>query len=292
MSIDNIRVSLMNSWLPLYYSCTNWFSNSQISKQKELNVQGRIIVSLTTTPSRIHKTWMVIESMLRQVEKPDALILYLSEEEFQGNMELPDKLLKQQYRGLQIVLTKENFRPHNKYIYAMEHFPNACVVTIDDDKIYPYDLIYNLKKYHKRHPLSICAVMTRKISYDQQQQLKPYQEWNIIKSDAGPQHNLISLGVSGVLFPPRCLHPDIFDKITLKEKSLLTDDLWIKVMALRHGTPIVTLAGCYSRSFLSVKGLAEEQLRKINISRNNNDMVFRDLVQHYKIDEGMILGTV
>lgn len=290
MLVDNIRVSFMNSWLPLYYSCSIWLGNNRILKQKELNVQGRIVVSLTTTPSRIHMTWMVIESILRQVDKPDALLLYLSEEEFRGVKKLPEKLLRQKIRGLQIVFVRENFRPHNKYIHAMESFPKACIVTIDDDKIYPYDLIYNLKKYHKRHPLSICAVMAREIAYVNGE-LKTYQDWSLVKSDAGPKHSLISLGVSGVLFPPGSLHLDIFDKKNLKEKALLTDDLWIKVMALRNNTPIVTLAGCYSRSFLSVKGLAEEQLRKINISRSNNDLVFNDLINHYKIDQGMIIRS-
>ena len=51
---------------------------SGITKKK----RGReVILSLTTIPDRITKTWITIESLLRQSCKPDQIILWLAEDE-------------------------------------------------------------------------------------------------------------------------------------------------------------------------------------------------------------------
>lgn len=285
----NSIVAFMNFWLSLYYPFTSWVRGIRLPVEKKNEAFDACIVSLTTSPTRIHKSWLAIESILRQKEQPDALILYLSDDEFLGERKLPKRLQQQQKRGLQVVFVKGLLRPHHKYIHAMEQYPKAKVVTIDDDKIYPNDLLKNLKKYHSMYPESICAVMTRKIRYVDEVPL-PYDQWPLVKVDTAPQHDLLSLGVSGVLFPAGSLHPDVFDQAMIKKIAVSADDLWIKVMALRNNTPVVSLAGCYPKPFLSVRGLAATQLRLINISRKKNDIIFNDLIRHYQLTEASIFN--
>jgi len=280
----NLRVLFANAGAPWYYSLTSWMPDARISNRGNLNEEGKVIVSLTTKPSRIHKTWLVIESILRQSEKPDALLLCLSEQEFTSKDMVPKEVLQQEKRGLQIVFTKENLKPHNKYMYAMENFPNASIVTIDDDKIYPKNLIANLKSYNKLYPGAICTTMARVIKFNNKE-VEPYNNWNIYTKNSAPKHSLLSLGVSGVLFPPKSLHPDLFDKDTLREKSLLADDLWLKVMALKNNTPVASLAENFDKPFLSITGIHIEQLRHHNVTQGGNDTVFKDLLEHFQIGE-------
>ncbi|MGE6219792.1 hypothetical protein [Nubsella zeaxanthinifaciens] len=255
----------------------------RIKLDTDLNHNNKVIVSLTTKPDRVHKAWMVVESILRQTEKPDAIILYLASDEFENENKLPKRLLKLKKRGLQIVFVSDNLRPHNKYFYAMSSFPNASIITIDDDKIYPTHLVSTLNKCAVRYPNMICAVLTRKIKTINGK-FDCYLNWDVIKENREPSHSLLNLGVGGVIYPPGALHKDLFDKEQLKTRSLLTDDIWIKVMAVRNNTKVVSLAGLFVHPFISLTGLGTEQLMFNNIYGGKNDMVFNDLLSHYKVD--------
>ena len=63
----------------------------------------RVIVSFTSYPKRIGDVWLVVETLLRQSMKPDAVILWLAESQFPGRLDdLPKRLVAQQERGLTI----------------------------------------------------------------------------------------------------------------------------------------------------------------------------------------------
>lgn len=280
----SIRLRIRNFGYFLYYSISSLvFKRHRITVNQELNRHGKLIVSMTTKPDRVHKTWMVIESVLRQDLKPDGIFLYLPCEEFKDESVLPQKLIALKKRGLQIVFVVENLKPHNKYFYAMSAFPNANVLTIDDDKIYPSNLVSTLKLYAEQHEGEICSVLTRQIVMTGCSAEK-YLNWHLMKTNVGPSHDLLSLGVGGVLYPAGALHKDVFDKEQLKSKALLTDDLWIKIMALRNNTPVTSLAGLFKQPFLSLTGMGKDQLMLKNIHGGGNDVVFKDLLCSYNID--------
>jgi len=279
-----MKLRLKNIGYFLYYSISAVFlKHHKIDQKIELNQKGKLIVSLTTKPGRIHKIWMVIESILRQDIKPDGLFLYLAKEEFDSEKALPSKLLSLRKRGLQIVFVEENLKPHNKYFYSMSSFPNADILTVDDDKIYPSGLIGTLVSCRKEYTHEICSISARKIGIAGNMPNK-YINWEIMKTDVGPSHSLLSLGVCGVLYPPGALHQDLFDVRELKRNALLSDDLWIKIMALRNDTRIVSLAHQFKQHFVSITGLKSAQLMKQNVENGQNDVVFNNLLNLYKID--------
>lgn len=279
-----MRLRIRNFACFLYYFISSWLlSCGKVEQSEELNERGKLIVSLTSKPDRIHKTWMVIESIMRQDLKADGIFLYLASEEFKDESMLPRSLLRLKRRGLQIVFVADNLKPHNKYFYAMSAFPNADILTIDDDKIYPSNLVGTLKLHAERYGGQICSVLTRRIVMAGSSPEK-YVNWSLMKTNAGPSHALLSLGVGGVLYPAGGLHKDLFDKEQLKNKALLTDDLWIKIMALRNDTKVISAAGFFKKPFLSITGLGKEQLMQRNIHGGENDVVFKDLLELYDID--------
>lgn len=168
----------------------------RIEVSTDLNHDDKVIVSLTTKPDRVHKVWLVVESILRQNEKPDAVILYLALDEFKSEKILPKRLLKLKKRGLQIEFVSDNLRPHNKYFYAMSSFPKAKIITIDDDKIYPPYLVSTLNQYAALYPEKICAVLTRKIT-TKDGRPDNYTNWEVIRGNREPSHSLLNLGVGG-----------------------------------------------------------------------------------------------
>lgn len=282
--VRGMILRVKNLGYSLKYHISSLFTKKfRIALDTELNRKDKIIVSMTTKPDRIHKAWLVIESILRQREAPNAIILYLASDEFESEQKLPKRLLKMKERGLQIVFVTDNLRPHNKYFYAMSSFPKAKIITVDDDKIYPPHLVGTLKQYASLYPDKICSVLTRKIK-TKDGELDNYVNWEVVRGNREPSHMLLNLGVGGVIYPPGSLHADLFDKEQLKNRTLLTDDIWIKIMALRNNTKVVSLAGLFREPFLSITGLGKDQLMVKNIYGGENDLVFRDLLAWYKID--------
>ena len=93
-----------------------------------------IIVSVTSHPARIREVVLAIRTVYRQTRQPDKVILWLGEEKFPNRYEdLPEELLRLvSEKGLEIRWC-EDIGPHTKYFYAFQEYPDALVITIDDD---------------------------------------------------------------------------------------------------------------------------------------------------------------
>jgi hypothetical protein len=246
---------------------------------------GSYIVSLTSFPARINFVWIVIESILRQTTRPDAIFLWLSSEEFPARLkQLPTKLLGLQRRGLEIKFCPDNLMPHKKYFYTVQEYPDTNIITIDDDMIYHPLLLENLINANKTYPNTICCSITREIKF-YNGQIMPYGQWPSVKKNTEPTYKLLTMGGGGTLFPPRTLHKEAFDAALIKKNALKTDDLWLKVHSLRKGTKVTSVAGEYPRFFLNIRKSQKRTLKKLNLSEGNNDIVFRNLIRWYHMED-------
>ena len=87
-SISRFVVRLFaNIIIPFYFKLSN--NNSAYKIKESVKTKKRVIVSLTSFPIRINKVWLVIESILRQSNKLDKIILGLSKEQFSSLDSLP-----------------------------------------------------------------------------------------------------------------------------------------------------------------------------------------------------------
>ena len=98
-----------------------------------------IIISLTTYSLRIHNVYIALESLLNQTIKPNRIILWLAEEEF-NEANLPISVLRLKERGVEIRFC-EDYKSYKKLIPTLREFPEAIIITVDDDVIYPMDQI-------------------------------------------------------------------------------------------------------------------------------------------------------
>ena len=156
-----IIVRLANYLLPIYFRMTGW----SVKNLNRNNKSSRkpVIVSLTSFPARINKVWLTIETILRQMEKPDKVLLWLYKDEFKDKKALPRNLLRLAHRGLEIRFCDENLRSHLKYYYTMLSYPDANIIVIDDDMLYPPDLIKKLKIFNVKYPEGIICPISMKI---------------------------------------------------------------------------------------------------------------------------------
>lgn len=195
-----------------------------------------VVVSLTTFGKRINEVYLAIESIMQGTIKPNRIILWLAEDEFKGKT-LPITLQKQQVRGLQIEYC-EDIRSFKKIVPTMEKYPDASVVTIDDDVIYDFDLLENILNAHRKSPNDVCACRIHRMTLDDNNQLKSYMHWNWTINDYEKSNLNFLTGVGGALYPPHCFIEEFFNKEVFSKLCPFADDVWINAMIWMSGRQI------------------------------------------------------
>jgi glycosyltransferase involved in cell wall biosynthesis len=239
----------------------------------------KIVVSVTTIPPRIQKIQQVMMRMLTQTVRPDKIVIYLGKIQFEGK-KLPLFLrLQMELFGVEVRYV-EDIGPHTKYFWAMKEFPNDLIVTVDDDIRYPNDMIEELYNSYKKHPNCVSARRCHLITFDEQGQIKKYNDWKYKYSELidTPSMLLFPTGVGGVLYPPQVLHPEVFNIENVKKLSLKADDVWLKFMAVMNGTKTVM-----TKPFIikHVKGSQKVSLNKENVAGLGNDVFIKNVISSY-----------
>ena len=130
------------------------------------NVQkgaNQIVVSLTTYGHRFRDVYLVVESIAHQTHRPARVILWLDELEF-GSKDIPRLLRRQVGRGLEVRFCA-NYRSYKKLIPTLNICPDSTIVTIDDDVLYPRDMLEQLVTESQAFPGVVIAHRARKIKF-------------------------------------------------------------------------------------------------------------------------------
>lgn len=242
-----------------------------------------LIISLTTFPARIKTVHLTINTLLNQTVKPDRIILWCSDEQFDDIEKLPKRLLRLRKRGLEIRFCSDDLKGHKKYFYTLKEFPNAKIITVDDDAIYPNYLVEKLINKSKEFPNCIICNRGHEITKSDGK-IQEYKDW--VKEAVylqKPTYSLCPTGVGGVLYPQKCLDDEIVNVENLKKCALSADDLWLHAMAVKKGTKAVYTEQFPQWLFL-VGGSQKETLAQTNVHNNHNDIVLRNILSEYEIN--------
>lgn len=227
----------------------------------------KVIVSLTSFPKRIETVWITIETIFRQTVKPDEVILWLADTQFEGMEQLPETLIALQNRGLTIRFC-DDLRSHKKYYYTMQEYPDDLIILMDDDMFYPYDTIEKLLKMHEQYPEDVCVMTAQKIIKD-----KPPSYWANPALNERLQHSdeLQIFSGSGSLYPPNALNDQLFDKEKIKNLCPYADDLWLTAMAQLQKTKI-TAFNPWCAFPITIYQTSASSLWQINAAQGQNDI--------------------
>ncbi|THE14031.1 hypothetical protein E1I69_05905 [Bacillus timonensis] len=270
-----------NKFVNTYYKFT--IRENKIGINTTENRERKVIVSMTTFPGRIDIVWIAIESLLRQSYRPDKIILWLAEEQFEGYSSLPPNLLKQQQRGLDIRFC-DDLRSHKKYYYTFMEYPEEIVITVDDDIIYPKNTLETLIKLHKKYPDCICCNRGHLILKNKNGTITSYNNWIQNPTDyTKPSMLLCPTGVSGVLYPPNSVNKEVFNKNSIKELCFFADDLWLKIMSLKNDTRVVK-SSSFPGELFTIDSSQNESLASFNVNQNKNDEQLKAILNRYHID--------
>ena len=194
--------------------------------------ENEIVVSLTTYGKRFERVYLAIESIMQQSLKPNRIVLWLDDDE-QGRP-LPEMLMKQQSRGLEIRYAKDDIKAYKKLIPSLHEFPKAAIITIDDDVWYRPWLVENMIKAHVETPNLILAARMRRLRLGPDGRLGKYMGLRYTRFDVSPLN--FPTGVGMVLYPPKAFGKEIFNQDVFTKICPYADDIWYKAMALLNGT--------------------------------------------------------
>lgn len=224
-----------------------------------------VIVSLTTYGKRIREVAFTIESIMQGSVLPNRIILWL--EDGLQNCELPKLLQNQQKRGLEIRFCKD-IKSYKKIIPTLLRYPDACIITVDDDVLYDYDMVESLVTSYKNNSMCIHTCRARDFVFDSHHKLMSYVKWPLSHNGNKASYHLMQTGVGGVLYPPKSLHPDVFKEDIFMELSPYGDDIWLYVMAVRNGYPILKVD---TKTSLGCDYLENEEVQDTALYNQNGD---------------------
>lgn len=237
---------------------------------------SELIISLTSIPSRINKIHITIESFLLQSQKPNRIILWLSEYNLEGEKvldknDLPYILRKQQKRGLEIRFCQE-IRSFQKLVPTLELCPSATVVTADDDTLYPLNWLQTLYETHLRFPDTVICFRGVEMTFNNDGKLTPYHTWQEHRQGMSPSARLFPQGCGGVVYPPNIFNSTVFEKDTFLTLCPTADDVWFKAMSLLNNKMCVKIEDSH-QDFSRLRGSQtdDQTLHFINNIQGKND---------------------
>lgn len=243
---------------------------------------SELIVSLTTHGRRIYEVYLAIESIMQGSIKPNRIILWLSDED--KEQLIPQTLKNQQSRGLEIRYTQD-IGPYTKSVPTFLAFPDAAIVTIDDDILYPYDALEMLLQCHQQYPSSICANRILDLTLDATSRPHSLPTLQELTDKARISPRNFFEGVGSVLYPPHCFPQEDLEPALFRSISPTADDVWMNVLALRHKIPVVPANLHYHRFPLVINDSVQDSAlwRKNNSNGNPNDQQLAASLRHFHL---------
>ena len=231
----------------------------------------KIIVSLTSYPARMNYVSTAIRSLMQQSMQADMILLWLAKEQFPNReKDIPQELLELADRGLTICWCDKNLMSHKKYFYVMQKYPDDIVILADDDLEYYPDTIEDLYQSYLKFPDCVSAVRGHLCSFLPNGDLDKYKNWEQCVSVVGiPSMALFSTSGAGTLYPPRCMHPELFNMHAMQECCPYADDIWLKIMQVMNNTP--TVLARPERPLKRIEGSQKEALWYANVNSGRND---------------------
>lgn len=200
-----------------------------------------LLVCLTSFQARFFLAHLALASLMRQSVKPDRLILYLHRSELSS---LPPRILALKKRGLEIIaLDETNLLGYKKIIPPLRAYPDALIVTADDDLIYERTWLARLYRAYQREPQYVHCHRAHRLTRNNAGQLKRFLDWDLTSPGCqGPGSDLLPTNGAGTLLRSSLLSRDVFNQDVFLKHAPYADDVWIYGMIRKKGTFVKKIA--------------------------------------------------
>ena len=249
-----------------------------------------VILSLTSYGKRVRRSAVyTVYSLLRQTVRPERVVLWLNEEEFNSE-NLPGDLRFLCNYGLEVRFGKD-IGPYTKIIHSLSAFHDKHIITADDDLYYSKNFVKEFIDAHRQHPQAIITGFAKVPFNDGDSHLAPYRTWpEYLYATANFSYDsskLFPLGVGGVFYPSHVFDEEVTNEAVFTTLCPKADDIWLYIMGLRSRAEkriLVDSRISYYHTDLLRQYLTKDRLTATNRFGGENDTQLQALMAHYEIE--------
>ena len=185
--------------------------------------QERVVITLTTIPARASGIAPVLQSLRDQSEPADRIVLALPRLSRRTGLPYPSPETLRLPPEIDIIpCTDEG--PSTKFLPALAAEPDAVIIVVDDDVIYPVDFIKTLLAAHRGDRSRALGLRGVNINPDIRFPHLPHVFCGALRE----AHDVdILFGTWGYLLPPHALDAAVKDFSSAPEALRWVDDVWI-----------------------------------------------------------------
>jgi len=241
------------------------------------SLQGELIVSLTSYPARYDILRLTLKSLLQQTMKADRILLWLYDEDYRL---LPQSIKEMSRAGVQIKLLKHDIKSYKKSLPTLQHFPEAFVVTCDDDILFKPTFIEELVEAYKMIG-GVIAHRAHLLQFEDNGDISEYNSW--LKNAPGIEVYEINSPLvfpttgAGVLYPPKTFDARVLDINAAMRTCPTADDVWLYYMMISNGSTASVIS---NKNFLCLSNEGKDSLWSVN-QTGENDRQLNDLMKTF-----------
>jgi len=235
-----------------------------------------IIVSFTSYGHRIQEcAHIAAQSLVTQSVKADKVICWLK-----GDDKPSEALLN--IKGLEVRTGYPDLGSSSKLIHCLEEFPDATIVTADDDIAYGYCWLEQLL-LRAKNP----AYVTGNVVWGVMIENGHIQKYSLLEEACHkrPTHSggvalgyFLPVGYAGVVYPPHSLSEGVLDHKLCMELCPYASDIWFWTHTLIKGTKT---HASYFEGFDVLQVGKTAGLHQINYGQGMNDKQFQAVYDYY-----------
>ncbi|WP_321276031.1 hypothetical protein [Thiomicrorhabdus indica] len=270
----------LKNWLKVqasFFLHTKDLINRKADKPPHADLNTMIIASITSYPARFRSLHLTLKSIILQNTPADKILLWIAHND---RPYLPKNILKLEEQNLIEIHLTEDTRSYKKIIPSLSNYPNATIVTFDDDVFYPKDTLKKLIELSQLYPNRVIANRTHQITCNQHGLIDSYQHW--IKNSSNqkqPQVNF-QTGIGGVLYPPRSLSNGVMEHELFMQLAPHGDDIWLYwMMRLNGNIALQTVNNNFE--FYHWPFSQKTALYKQNVRQDGNDVQIQAMLAHF-----------
>lgn len=255
-------------------TASRWRARKTAARQPH-GLPGKLVVSLTSYPPRFGTLALTLRTLLSQSVAPDEVVLWIADSD---HGKLPAEVLALRGDGLRIGRC-DDLKSYKKIIPTLSEWPEAFVVTADDDVYYwPTWLAELVAEFRADRPEVLCHRAHRVALLDDGMP-GPYTSWEI-EIEGEPASPLVfPTGVGGVFYPPGALHERVLDLDLMQRLSPTADDVWLYFMAHLAGHTARKVGN--RRRFVPWVSTQRVSLMQNNVADGGNDRQMMSMARHF-----------
>lgn len=252
------------------------------NRKSNVTTSGEVIISFTTTPERIHGIRPMLNSILDQDWGNVPICLNLSGDRFRAR-ELPTYL--ERLTSIKINWFDKDLGPASKLLPTLENLDrDKLVIVVDDDQVYPRQLIKSYMNYSKRISNAAMTLQGWAVPKDLAHKNRKVvmgayaRLFDLSRRIDAPKKVNVLQGSSSYAVRPRFFSKELFQFDNAPVEAFYADDIWISGHLAKQKVETMVIPS--EAIFARINSFSIAQKHKL-INTHNQDSKNNDVLYHY-----------